>query len=39
MAKDFFHEIVRRALIKDGWTITHDFLEIPIKEEIIEWKG
>ena len=24
MAKDIYHNIVREALIKDGWTITHD---------------
>ncbi|MBO0934341.1 XisH family protein [Fibrella aquatilis] len=24
MAKDFFHQAVRTALEKDGWTITHD---------------
>jgi hypothetical protein len=24
MAKDFFHDHVRRALENDGWTITHD---------------
>jgi XisH protein len=24
MAKDLFHDAVRRALEKDGWTITHD---------------
>jgi hypothetical protein len=24
MAKDLYHESVRNALIKDGWTITHD---------------
>lgn len=23
-ARDIFHQIVRNALIKDGWTITHD---------------
>lgn len=23
-ARDIFHESVKRALIKDGWTITHD---------------
>jgi hypothetical protein len=23
-AKDFYHDNVRNALIKDGWTITHD---------------
>ncbi len=24
MARDLFHNIVKEALIKDGWTITHD---------------
>ena len=24
MAKDKFHDIVKAALIKDGWTVTHD---------------
>lgn len=24
MAKDIFHETVKKALEKDGWTITHD---------------
>ena len=24
MARDFFHDAVRTALIADGWTITHD---------------
>lgn len=23
-AKDIFHDCVKRALVKDGWTITHD---------------
>ena len=23
-AKDIYHETVKNALIKDGWTITHD---------------
>lgn len=23
-ARDFYHDTVRNALIKDGWTITHD---------------
>jgi hypothetical protein len=27
-AKDIFHDAVRNALIKDGWTITHDPLYI-----------
>ena len=25
-AKDIYHDIVKNALIKDGWTITHDQL-------------
>lgn len=24
MAKDYYHEIVRQALVSEGWTITHD---------------
>lgn len=28
MAKDAFHDIVKHALIKDGWEITHDPLSI-----------
>lgn len=24
MAKDIYHALVKQALIKDGWTITHD---------------
>ncbi len=27
-AKDFYHETVRNALTKDGWTITHDPLTL-----------
>ena len=23
-AKDFYHDTVKNALVKDGWTITHD---------------
>ena len=29
MAKDKYHEHVRNALIKDGWTITHDPYRLP----------
>lgn len=29
MAKDLYHNVVRNALIKDGWVITHDPLRIP----------
>jgi XisH protein len=35
MAKDFFHHIVREALEKDGWLITHD----PYKLTILESKS
>jgi len=28
MAKDVFHNVVREALTKDGWTITHDPLRL-----------
>lgn len=28
MARDIFHEIVKHALEKDGWTITHDPLRL-----------
>ena len=27
-AKDLYHDTVRRALIQDGWTITHDPLRL-----------
>ncbi|NES85621.1 MAG: fatty-acid oxidation protein subunit alpha [Moorea sp. SIO2B7] len=27
-ARDFFHQVVKSALIKDGWEITHDPLSI-----------
>jgi XisH protein len=30
MAKDLFHQAVKQALIKDGWTITSDALIIRI---------
>ena len=29
MAKDIYHKIVKEALIKDGWTITHHPFLIP----------
>ena len=28
-ALDKFHDSVRKALVKDGWTITHDPLQLP----------
>ena len=30
MVKDLYHEYVVEALIKDGWTITHDPFYVPI---------
>jgi hypothetical protein len=27
-ARDFFHDVVKAALVKDGWQITHDPLSI-----------
>lgn len=30
MAKDRFHQIVKTALIKDGWSVTHDPLQIKV---------
>jgi XisH protein len=33
MARDLFHEIVKEALIKDGWTITDDPLTLLNREE------
>jgi hypothetical protein len=30
-AKDIFHNVVKNALEKDGWTITHDSLSIRFK--------
>ena len=34
MAKDLFHDIVKEALIAEGWTITHDPLLINLQDEI-----
>ena len=33
MARDFFHEIVKNALVKDGWTITHDPFTLHSRKE------
>ncbi|WP_044129552.1 element excision factor XisH family protein [Rudanella lutea] len=30
MARDLYHEAAKKALIQDGWTITHDPLRIAI---------
>jgi len=39
--KDVFHEVVKIALIKDGWTITHDplTLSIGIRKVFIDLAG
>jgi len=34
MARDFFHNQVKTALLKDGWEITHDPFVIRISEAI-----
>jgi hypothetical protein len=34
MAKDIFHNQVKAALMKDGWTITHDPFVLRISEAI-----
>ena len=33
-AKDIYHETVKNALIKDGWTITDDHLKLTIREKV-----
>jgi hypothetical protein len=32
-AKDIYHEVVKNALIKDGWQITHDPLLIRLTKK------
>jgi glucose-6-phosphate 1-dehydrogenase len=34
MVRDIFHQQVKKALIKDGWIITHDPLTIRISEAV-----
>ncbi|MEM9213319.1 MAG: element excision factor XisH family protein [Cyanobacteria bacterium P01_F01_bin.150] len=34
MARDLFHNQVKAALVKDGWTVTHDPYSIKISEVI-----
>ena len=33
MARDYYHQVVKEALVKDGWTITHDPFTILPKDE------
>lgn len=37
MAKDIFHDAVREALEKDGWTVTHDPYSVYHKEQQIDY--
>lgn len=37
MAKDIFHDAVREALEKDGWTITHDPYSVYHKDQQIDY--
>lgn len=34
--KDIYHECVRRALVKDGWTITHEPMLLPFADTRLE---
>ncbi|MDF7818335.1 element excision factor XisH family protein [Runella sp. MFBS21] len=36
MAKDKYHQLVKKALITEGWTITHDPLFIPTLKRTIQ---
>lgn len=36
MAKDFYHDNVRKALEKDGWRITHD--PYPVKVDDVSYE-
>lgn len=36
MAKDIYHDLVKEALLKEGWTITHD--PYPMEQWDPEWE-
>lgn len=36
MAKDFFHSVVRNALEKDGWLVTHDPYKMKVEDVLYE---
>ena len=38
MAKDLYHDAVRNALEKDGWTITHDPLRLLDKDNNLDYE-
>lgn len=39
MAKDLYHNAVRNALIKDGWTITHDPLRLEDNDRNMKYEA
>ena len=39
MAKDIYHQAVRNALIKDGWTITHDPFRLEDKDHNMAYES
>lgn len=39
MAKDLYHNIVRNALIKDGWIITHDPFRLKDKAHNMDYES
>ena len=38
MAKDFYHESVKEALINDGWIITHDPYYLILQKDTAEYE-
>jgi hypothetical protein len=36
MAKDIYHQHVKEALVKDGWTVTHASLPLVVDDELWE---
>jgi XisH protein len=38
MAKDVYHDVVKNAIIKDGWTITHDPMTLTDKALNIDYE-
>ena len=36
MARDFYHELVKQALIDEGWTITHDPFPVSTGQKDLE---
>ena len=34
MAKDIYHQAIKNALVKDGWTITADPYPLEVKNQV-----